>query len=281
MTIKDLLAKSFLFNLFTLARFSHAKRYLLKGRKKDPYYSYVLAKNKKQAINIWALQQVKYRKRHHFGSLFFWDFNQEVWLANLDQVHGLYEYLQGAFSVMYKAPCQNKRVLDVGGYIGDTARFFLKEGASRVVIYEPALANVLCMEVNLKEYADKIEIIRKGIGAKDGELEISSNYPEGHIGFGNREGAYKVQTTGICFTSLLQSEDFDIAKIDCEGSEQYLLDVAKGDLRKIPYWMIELHDPHIAAKVTEKFLESGFEAIPIEVEEGHQQMTHFRLLPAH
>jgi hypothetical protein len=48
MLLKPILQKSFLFNLFTLARFSHAKKYLFKACKRglDPYQTHVLSKNK-------------------------------------------------------------------------------------------------------------------------------------------------------------------------------------------------------------------------------------------
>jgi FkbM family methyltransferase len=279
MFIKELLAKSFLFNLFTLARFSHAKKYLLKNllHKIDPYQAYVLSKNRERSLSIWALQQIKHRKKHLSDDLYFWQMHEELWLANLDHIHGLYEYLQGSFHEFYRCDCRGKTVLDIGGYIGDSARFFLKQGTRKVIIYEPVEKNVMCMRYNLKDYQNAVEIIPKGIAGQNGELTIFSNYPAGHIGFGNRSGKYKLTAQAESFPSILSHVQADIAKVDCEGSERYLLDVECKALRRIPYWMIELHDGQIAEQIERKFLKCGFETIPMPVPAGHQSIGHYRL----
>jgi FkbM family methyltransferase len=281
MFIKDLLSKFFLFNLFSLARFSHARKYLFKNlfRKRDSYGFYVLSKDRKKSLNIWAIKQIKHRKHHFSEDLYFWDIEGERWLANLDHIHGLYEYKRGSFREMYPCDYRNKTVLDVGGYIGDSARFFLKEGARKIVIYEPVEKNVICMKHNLAEYQKHVEIYQKAIAAEDGEMVISSNYPGGHIGFGNRAGRYTIKVLGESFHSILSRIEADIAKIDCEGGEKHLLDVADSDLIKIPYWIIEFHDAQIGEKVAQKFQRSGFDIMPLTVPPGHQQLVHFRRLP--
>jgi FkbM family methyltransferase len=282
MSIRSVLTKSFLFNLFTLARFSHAKKYLLKTlfHKIDPYYAYVLSKDRECSLNIWAIKQMKHRKKHFAEDLYFWELNRELWLGNLDHIHGLYEYLQGSFHDFYRCDCRDKSVLDIGGYIGESALYFLKQGARKIVIYEPVEKNVVCMRHHLKNYAAAVEIIPKGVAQEDGEMTILSNYPAGHIGFGNREGRYQLTTEGESFHSILSHVNVDIAKIDCEGGERYLLSVETPLLRKIPYWIIEFHEAQIAKKIEHKFLSSGFETIPIAVPAGHQSICHFRRVTA-
>jgi FkbM family methyltransferase len=281
MFIKEVLAKSFLFNLFTLARFSHAKKYLLKAcmQRPDPYQSFVLAKNKERSLCIWALQQIKHRERHLADDLYYWKLNGEKWLASLDHVHGLYEYLNGSFETFYQCDYRGKTVLDIGGYIGDSARFFLKKGARKVIVFEPCEKNVFCMRENLKGDADAVEIICKAIAAQNGERILSSNYPEGHIGFGNREGRYQVKVQGESFTSILTSRQADIAKIDCEGNESYLLSVESSLLRRIPYWIIEVHNGQIAYQMDQKFLAAGFQEKQVFVPEHHQSVKHYFLFP--
>jgi FkbM family methyltransferase len=277
MRIPALLANSFLFNLFTLARFSHAKKYLLKAlfRNIDPYYAYVLSKNKERSLSIWALKQIKYRKNHFSDDLYFWEIGKEKWLANLDHIHGLYEYLNGFFDLFYHCECRDKVVLDIGGYIGDSARYFLKKGARKVIIYEPVEKNVICMRMNLK---NSVEIIPKGVAEHNGVLTIRSNYPAGHIGFGNRAGRYKLTIETESFPSILATLSADIAKVDCEGNEKYLLTVNPDALRRIAYWMIEIHDGRIGNKIDQKFLQCGFEKIPLSVPSGHPSISHYRLV---
>lgn len=280
MGIQELLSKFFLFNLFDLARFSHAKKYLFKRvtRGIDPYSAFVLSKNRERPLCIWAIQQIKHRKQHVTDDLYVWELGGEKWVANLDHIHGLYEYLQGSFHEFYRCECQNKTVLDIGGYIGDSARYFLKQGAAKVIIYEPCLKNVDCMRHNLKEHAEVVKIIPKGVSEHCGAMTIHSNYPEGHIGFGNREGRYQLNVEGESFHSILSNHQVDVAKVDCEGYEKYLLEVENGLLRRIPYWMIELHDGMTTDMITQKFLSAGFEKIPIAVPEEHQGISHFRLV---
>lgn len=280
MFIKALLAKSFLCNLFALARFSHARKYLLKAclRNLDPYHTFVLSKNRKRSLCIWAIQQIKHRKRHVSEDLFYWELNGEKWLANLDHVHGLYEYLNGSFERFYSCECKDKVVLDVGGYIGDSARYFLKKGAQKVVIYEPVEKNVFCMRENLKEDAHAIEIISKAIAGHVGTVTLSSNYPEGHIGFGNRDGRYQMSVQSETFSSILSNRQIDLAKIDCEGNEKYLLSVEDALLRTIPYWIIEVHDAHVAEQVDRKFRSAGFEKQHALVPDGHQSVVHYFLV---
>lgn len=277
MSAKNLLTRSFLFNLFTLARFSHAKKYLFKTifKKRDPYYTFVLSKDKERSLCIWAIKQIKHRKQHIVDDLYFWELNQEKWVGNLHHIHGLYEYLEGSFEKIYNCNCRNKVILDIGGYIGDSARFFLKYGARKVIIYEPAQKNLQCMKYNLKGY--DVEIVPKGIAAVDGEFSIPSNYPEGHIGFGFSEGRYKSTVQGECFSTILSKVKADIAKVDCEGGEKHLLQVKDEHLKQIPYWMIELHDAHIGQQLEQKFLDAGFKTRATPVPEGHFNVAHFYL----
>ncbi|MBS0623580.1 MAG: FkbM family methyltransferase [Verrucomicrobia bacterium] len=279
MKLKKIVANSFLFNLFSLARFSHARKYLIKAMlyRPDPYKTYVLSRNKQRSLCIWALKQIKHRHAHYEDDLYFWNLGQEQWLANLDHIHGLYEYLKGSFESLYACSCKNKTVLDIGGYIGDSARYFLRQGAHKVIIYEPVPKNVVCMQHNLKDYQSQIEIIAKAVADQDGEITIPSNYPPGHIGFGNTTGRYSLQVQTETFTSILQHTQVDLAKIDCEGYEKHLLDVPNDLLRKIPYWIIEIHHPSISEQLKQKFIQAGFTHKPVQVPHEHVGIDHFQL----
>lgn len=275
--IQKLLAKSFLFNLFALARFSHAKKYLLKvcrGRP-DAYTTFVLAKDKQKSLCIWAIQQVKHRKKHVSDDLYLWELGGEMWLANLDHIHGLHEYLVEGFDAQYLCDYIGKVVLDIGGYIGDTARYFLKNGARKVVVYEPINKNVACLNFNLAQMP--VEVIPKGVGSQNGKVTIQSNYPPGHIGFGNLEGRYSASFEVESFSTLLSKIQADIVKVDCEGNEKYLLEVDPSLLRKIPYWMIEVHSHRLTLQLENLFLRAGFEQKAVRKLSGHVGVYHYSL----
>ena len=133
------------------------------------------------------------------------------------------------------------------------------------------------MKHNLKQFEGAYTIISKGAAKHSGSMTILSNYPPGHIGFGNRVGRYSLKVEVESFTSILSTYSADMAKVDCEGYEKYLLDVENASLRRIPYWIIEMHDTTIAQSLRRKFLEAGFEMIPNAVLKGHLEISHFSL----
>ncbi len=280
MSIQDLMAKSFLVNLFALARFSHAKKYVFKAlaRKVDPYTTFVLSKDKQRSLCIWAIKQIKHRGLRMQDDLYVWDLGGEKWLANLDHIHGLYEYLTEGFDAQYGCPCAGKVVLDIGGYIGDTARYFLKRGAREVIVYEPVEKNVVCLRHNLAHDQERVQIIPKGIAGHDGAITILSNYPPGHIGFGNRDGRYSLSVSVESFSTILSRVQADIAKVDCEGNEKYLLDVDSSLLRRIPYWMIEVHAQPLRNQLARLFERAGFEAVSMQMPPNHLPVYHYRLV---
>lgn len=274
----QLLTRSFLFNLFTLARFSHAKKYLIKTWKgrPNPYTTFVLAKDRKRSLCIWAIKQIRYRKKHLVSDLYVWELGGEPWLANLDQVHGLYEYLVEGFDAQYSCDCRDKVVVDIGGYIGDTARYFLKKGASKVVVYEPVDKNIACLQYNLSRLP--VEIIHKGVGSENGRVTVTSNYPPGHIGFGNHEGRYSSSFEVESFSCLLNHVQADIIKLDCEGNEKHLLEVDPSLLRKIPYWMIEIHSDSLVQNLEHLFIHAGFQKKAMPSSPGHFPVHHYSRL---
>ena len=278
MWIQQLLAKSFLFNLFALARFSHAKKYLLKvcRERPNPYTTFVLSKDRQRSLCIWAIKQIKHRKKHVIEDLYLWELGGEQWLANLDHIHGLHEYLVEGFDGQYRCDCKGKVVLDIGGYIGDTARFFFKNGASKVVVYEPIAKNVACLNFNLAQM--NAEVIPKGVGSENGKAVIKSNYPPGHIGFGNHEGRYSAAFEVESFSSILSLVKADVIKVDCEGFEKHLLDVDASLLRNIPFWMIEVHSHTLALQLEHLFLRAGFEQKTMPKQPGHFGVFHYQLV---
>jgi FkbM family methyltransferase len=138
----------------------------------------------------------------------------------------------------------NKTILDIGGFIGDSALFFLQNGARKVLIYDPISENILCARHNLKKYPGKYVLNKSFVCDRNGVMEISSSVPSSSMGFGKcASGPYRIRTRCISIEKVLQKEKgIDIAKFDCEGCEYDLIDVPDSLIKGIPYWSLGFHD---------------------------------------
>ncbi len=65
-------------------------------------------------------------------------------------------------------------VLDCGGYVGDWAKWALKAGVSKVVIFEPAAEALECIHRNLAEEIrrGRVPIYPKAVGDSEGTLDL-------------------------------------------------------------------------------------------------------------
>ncbi len=130
------------------------------------------------------------------------------------------ECLRGVYDCNY----QGKTVLDVGGFCGETAVFFARQGAKKVVIYEPVKIHHELIRRNVALNAINAELHEEGLGEKDGEVSI--NYDDAGLGFGLTNKGPKSLTIAIkSAEDILSQSQADIAKIDCEGAEINLIKV--------------------------------------------------------
>lgn len=209
-------------------------------------------------INFY-LDLIKYRSKHVEDDFYQWKVSKKCLYANFMQFIGLYEeYLKGVFHSHYAFPWWGKRVLDVGGFVGDSALYFLENGAKHVVIYEPLAKNIKALTYNLKSYQSQVEVYQKAVAQKEGRFILASSEPVGSLGFGIEEGKHQIECEGITFTTLLSQHPFDVVKIDCEGAEKYLSDVNENLIKSIPYWIIETHHPRIYISINQLFTHYGF-----------------------
>lgn len=211
------------------------------------------------------------------NGLFLWRIDGEKWFANYEQIVGLNEYIEQKIDTFYAADYADKRVLDIGGFIGDSARFFIAKKANKVTIYEPSLQNVSAMRFNLQESLEKITIHQKALYYSDKMMHISSDEAEGRPGFGLKEGGHRLTCQGVSLENMLNNDRFDIVKVDCEGGEKYLLPASTKLLQKIPYWMIETHNQSLHHNMICKFERCGFNKVKeFKVAQG-VHVVHFAL----
>ncbi|MCX8163452.1 MAG: FkbM family methyltransferase [Candidatus Micrarchaeota archaeon] len=198
------------------------------------------------------------------NKIYCWEINNKKYYATFSQASTLYDYITNNIAKVYSADFKNKRVLDVGGHIGDSAVYFLDNGASFVDIYEPVEQNIISMKLNLANYPkEKFKINQLAVGDKEGEIKIFSSHEPGGAGFGlvitnifNKTIKSNIKEyvfSCVSFTKILKENNYDIAKIDCEGCEEFLVAVDDNLIKKIPLWIIEIHSKEIERKLLEKF----------------------------
>ena len=207
----------------------------------------------------------KHRRERVRRSHYRWEKNGKSLVGNLRHFFNMQEYFTKIFEDIYAYNWKGKTVLDLGGYIGDSARFFLENEASKIHVYEPISFNLEAMQHNLKEFTDKVVIYPIALSDKSGTITISSNEPLGSLGFGisslgvsKRKGVYSLECVAETLQEILAKESFDVAKVDIEGSEEYLCLASPKLLQSVPCWMVETHSHEIEDRIKSKFLECGF-----------------------
>ncbi|MGE5533742.1 MAG: FkbM family methyltransferase [Bacillota bacterium] len=157
----------------------------------------------------------------------------------------------------YEYDYSSKVVLDVGGFEGESAVYFWQKGAKKIVIYEPVPEHVEFIKMNVQLNHIQAEIHKSGVGSKEGTQII--NYERTDPGFGILNAGPKqleVQISQI--SEVIDKSNADLAKFDCEGSEQCLVDVSTKTLRKIPYYIIEVHSQQIRSDILKRFKDARF-----------------------
>ncbi len=157
----------------------------------------------------------------------------------------------------YESDCQDKVVLDVGGFEGESAAYFWSKKAKKIIIYEPVAAHIEWIKKNISLNSINAEIHEAGIGDKKGTKIIY--YTETDPGFGFHSSGTKSMEINIRNVSeVIMESGANLAKFDCEGAEESLVKVPDEILRQIEYYIIEVHSLKIRDDVLAKFQEAGF-----------------------
>ncbi len=157
----------------------------------------------------------------------------------------------------YECDCQNKVVLDIGGFEGESAVYFWSKNAKKIIIYEPVAAHVQFIEKNIALNKINAELHPTGIGNKNATRLIEYNVTDPGFGFLSK-GLKRMKIEIRDVSEVIQESGAEVAKFDCEGAEESLVNVPEDILRKIRYYIIETHSPEIKRAILEKFQKSGF-----------------------
>lgn len=180
---------------------------------------------------------------------------------------------------IYDCDCQGKIILDIGGMQGESAVFFSKMGAKKVVIYEPVLAHHKFISENILLNNIDAEIHSEGIGKTDGTQINNYEATDNYFGLVGKEGPHKMQIKIRNAADVLEESKADIAKFDCEGAEESLVHVPSDVLRKIDLYIIEVHSASIRKAIIEKFEQTRFNIIEERAVDHGISMIRFKREP--
>ncbi len=143
---------------------------------------------------------------------------------------------------------RGREVLDIGGYVGDTALYFIKHWARRVIAVEPhPLAFKEMIEnIELNNVGERVIAINAAIGGSRGSIKISIDEPLFEIAYfafegGGRASRYAEVSVVTLDDVLGYLEDPYMVKIDCEGCEYEILRSSMDSLKKFDVIFLEYH----------------------------------------
>jgi FkbM family methyltransferase len=178
---------------------------------------------------------------------------------------------------IYSVDCANKTVLDIGGFIGDSAVYFSAAGAKKIVIYEPVVAHHEFIKTNVMLNNINAELHEEGIGENDGTVVVSYGMTDDRFGLTKTDTSeqtlkqMKIKIKSV--RKVIEESGASIAKIDCEGAEGSLVGVPPKVLQLIESYIIEIHSSELKRLLIYKFLASGFELVKDIPNEGAENIS--------
>ena len=146
-----------------------------------------------------------------------------VAIIGFELLSGLYDFLN-----------RHNVIIDVGGFLGETAWYYFRRGFTRkIIVYEPVYYEFCLNNIGdiakVYPYAvsrhSRVKIEPIGVGSR-----LSSDQGKGMV------------VDAVTFEKILDIKEGDIAlKIDCEGCEEYLLDLPCSILGKANEYIVEIH----------------------------------------
>ena len=123
---------------------------------------------------------------------------------------------------------KGRDVIDMGASVGDTALYFVLNGARKVIAVEPLPNVAKCAEENLRlsGATDKVKVINAALGS--GPTSVPCDYNvSSSIGFSTLSASGPCKVPGVTLGDLLNMvDDPYLLKMDCEGCEAQVILVA-------------------------------------------------------
>ena len=166
--------------------------------------------------------------------------------------------------VLKKHVKKNNCVVEVGVHVGFTTKW-LANKFSTVHSFDFDNDVLECFRINMKKFGcNNVVIHPYGLGEIEKMVAVADQYPSGrgplgaHIDIKNNNKLYKIKSL-----DQLSIENVDLAVIDTEGYEYFVLQGAQETIKKYkPVLVIEFHKKRLSKKffgvdqsTTEEFLE--------------------------
>jgi FkbM family methyltransferase len=160
---------------------------------------------------------------------------------------------------------KGREVVDVGANVGDSALYFVLNGARKVIAVEPLPNIAKCADENvrLSSATDKIKVINAALSNEP--VSVPCDYDlSSSGGFSTLKDSGPCKVPGVSLDDLLSMiDDPYLLKMDCEGCEaQVILGPERERLRAFEHIILETH-PLNSGVSDEKLLTSlkelGFE----------------------
>jgi FkbM family methyltransferase len=166
---------------------------------------------------------------------------------------------------------RGRDVIDVGASVGDTALYFVLNGARKVIAVEPLPSVARCAEENvrLSSATDKVKVINAALSDEPVSVPCDYDVLLSRY-FSTLKGSGTCKVPGVSLGDLLSVvEDPYLLKMDCEGCEaQVILGPERERLRAFEHIIFETH-PYNTGVSSEKLLTSlkelGFECRPLPI----------------
>lgn len=159
-----------------------------------------------------------------------------------------------------KLNVKNKFVLDIGGYVGDTAIYFVANGAVNVIVLEafPYSCRIAEGNVAINHLQGKIEILNYALGAHKTNIIIDPNYVNDNesSAISQSDGVEVPVTTLEDIVKKYAIKDW-VMKMNCEGCEYDVFEAT--DIKIInTFSEIYMHYHKNPIPLVRKLEESGF-----------------------
>ena len=154
-------------------------------------------------------------------------------------------------------------VVDIGGYIGDTAVYFAKNGAREVYAYEPNPVNFeyLLKNIELNGVSGRTKTFELAVSKERRKLEVPDMGGAGTV-FAKSGGVISYDVENIDPSTILkEAGPIALLKVDCKGCELELFSSALDLIGKnVKYVITDTGrlDSQQRAEVTNGLKKSGF-----------------------
>jgi len=158
-----------------------------------------------------------------------------------------------------KLPVQNKIVIDVGGFNGDSAIYFTLKGAAKVISLEPFPKNYEIANKNIykNNFENTVVLLNAACAKENGFIKINSDYVGSDNIAKNEKLGVEIPTMNLENLVNYYNVIDGCLKIDCEGCEyDILLSCPKNILRRFSHIMLEFH--HGTNKIVKKLNDCNY-----------------------